>query len=179
MRSAGSWEASIGNAEASTSDVFCTERRRALFRHLDNPWGQNWYDFGIILLTGLAVLAIVVYAFRRYRIYCPPWQPLVLLCLAFWLVGLFFGGVHALIWYYDRSAFTGLKEPTNWDFTYFSFVTITTLGYGDIHPASVLARWFSVVEACCGLFFVAVLLALLLNGAPRAGAPASRTIDFP
>ena len=64
---------------------------------LNGPWGQDWYDFGLVSLTGLVVFALVVYVFRTYRVYFPPWRPLALLCLAFWFVGLFFGGVHALI----------------------------------------------------------------------------------
>jgi voltage-gated potassium channel Kch len=42
---------------------------------------------------------------------------------------------------------------------YFSFVTITTLGYGDIVPLSEMARALVVVEAVAGQLFLAVLVA--------------------
>jgi hypothetical protein len=45
------------------------------------------------------------------------------------------------------------------DYSYFSFVTLTTLGYGDVLPVSRVARSFAVVEAIIGQFFLAVLVA--------------------
>ena len=46
---------------------------------------------------------------------------------------------------------------------YFSFVTITTLGYGDIVPISPPARMLVVLEALTGQFFLAVLVARLVG----------------
>ncbi len=45
---------------------------------------------------------------------------------------------------------------------YFSFVTLTTVGYGDITPASAPARAFAVLEAVMGQIYLAVLLARLV-----------------
>lgn len=42
---------------------------------------------------------------------------------------------------------------------YYSFVTITTLGYGDITPATELARVLAVLEAMLGQLFLVVLIA--------------------
>lgn len=46
---------------------------------------------------------------------------------------------------------------------YFSMVTLTTLGYGDIAPVSMLARVFVVLEAIMGQFYIAVLIANLIG----------------
>ena len=46
---------------------------------------------------------------------------------------------------------------------YFSFVTLTTLGYGDVTPVSSLARNLVVLEAVVGQLFVAVLIASLIG----------------
>lgn len=46
---------------------------------------------------------------------------------------------------------------------YFSFVTQTTLGYGDIVPVSHFARALSVTQAIIGQFYVAVVLTYILN----------------
>ena len=45
---------------------------------------------------------------------------------------------------------------------YFSFVTITTLGYGDISPVSAQARQLAVLEAFVGQMYVAILIARLV-----------------
>ena len=49
------------------------------------------------------------------------------------------------------------------DLTYFSFVTLTTLGYGDILPISRLARTLAWMEAVFGQLFLAVLVARLVG----------------
>jgi hypothetical protein len=48
-------------------------------------------------------------------------------------------------------------------FVYYSFVTISTLGYGDITPLSSLARSLSIIEAVTGQLFIAVLIAWLVG----------------
>lgn len=65
--------------------------------------------------------------------------------------------------------------------TYFSLVTLTTVGYGDITPQSGPARTLAWVEAVMGQFYVAVIVAELialkvaaaLQGPPREGPRAS------
>jgi len=46
---------------------------------------------------------------------------------------------------------------------YFSFVTITTLGYGDVSPAIPLARFLVIMEAIIGVFYMAILVASLIG----------------
>jgi hypothetical protein len=47
--------------------------------------------------------------------------------------------------------------------TYYSFVTLTTVGYGDIGPVSPAARTLSWVEAVTGQFYLAVIVAGLVS----------------
>ena len=49
------------------------------------------------------------------------------------------------------------------EFLYFSFVTITTLGYGDLIAVKPLARTVAFLEAIVGQFYVAVLVAWLVG----------------
>jgi len=64
-------------------------------------------------------------------------------------------------------AFNGLPQaPWLDNFStaiYFSFVTITTLGYGDISPAMPLARFLVYMEAIVGVFYMAILVASLIG----------------
>lgn len=50
-----------------------------------------------------------------------------------------------------------------WDFVYYSFVTLTTLGYGDVAPVGALARSLAYLEAVIGQLYIAVLIAGLVG----------------
>ena len=61
-------------------------------------------------------------------------------------------------------AFAGAVEGdglTEW--TYYSFVTLTTMGYGDITPVHPVARSLAVLEALIGQLYPAILLARLVS----------------
>ena len=55
----------------------------------------------------------------------------------------------------------GAEWGSNW--LYFSFVTLTTLGYGDITPVTGTARVLVYTEAVFGIFYMAVLVAGLVS----------------
>ncbi len=46
---------------------------------------------------------------------------------------------------------------------YFSFVTQTTLGFGDILPATHIARVLTITQAVIGQFYVALVLTYILS----------------
>jgi hypothetical protein len=56
------------------------------------------------------------------------------------------------------------------DFSYFSYITMATVGYGDLTPTTGLPRTLSVLEALTGQVFLVVLLARLVSmyGGPRS-----------
>lgn len=49
------------------------------------------------------------------------------------------------------------------DYIYFSFVTLTTLGYGDVTPASSLAKSVTVLIAIAGQLYLTILIALIVG----------------
>lgn len=57
----------------------------------------------------------------------------------------------------------GLKHTHFNDLVYYSFVTITTLGYGDIIPATPLAKALVIIEVIVGVFYIAILVAALVG----------------
>ncbi len=62
--------------------------------------------------------------------------------------------------------------------TYFSYVTLATLGYGDISPVSDLARNLAILEAVTGTLFLAVLISRLVGGyAKSSGKPRRKRGD--
>jgi hypothetical protein len=54
----------------------------------------------------------------------------------------------------------GTREPV---LIYYRFVTLTTVGYGDITPVSPPARTLTWLEAMMGQFYIAVLVAFLVG----------------
>lgn len=60
-------------------------------------------------------------------------------------------------------AFTGIVEEADKqrfsDLLYYSYVTLSTLGYGDITPVTPIARTLAYLEALFGQFYIAILVA--------------------
>jgi hypothetical protein len=55
-------------------------------------------------------------------------------------------------------------DPMNWnDTVYFSFVTLATIGFGDIVPGNSMARSLAMIEGLIGVLYPAVLLARLVS----------------
>lgn len=66
--------------------------------------------------------------------------------------------------------------PSLYNMFYFSFSTLTTLGYGDILPVSRQARMLAILETTCGVLYLTVLVARLVSlyrGAGMADNPSS------
>jgi voltage-gated potassium channel len=83
------------------------------------------------------------------------------------LLGLIWAILYVFIAEIIPGAFNGIAQaPWIENFAtaiYFSFVTITTLGYGDISPAMPLARFLVFMEAVIGVFYMAILVASLIG----------------
>jgi hypothetical protein len=81
------------------------------------------------------------------------------------LIGFTWAIVFRLLQLLGLVSFSGLiatEEPFS-QLIYFSFVTLASLGYGDITPNSGLARVLSYFEALVGQFYLAVLVACLVG----------------
>ena len=59
----------------------------------------------------------------------------------------------------DHEAWQGELEQ----FTYYSMVTLTTIGYGDINPEQSMARFLSYMEGITGIFYTTILVASLIG----------------
>ena len=87
------------------------------------------------------------------------------------LIGVFFAYVYAAV---NGSApirfFVQLPDPTPGDFLYFSFVALTTLGFGDLSPATALGRTLTVTEALAGQLYLVSTIALVVANLGRSRA---------
>ena len=80
------------------------------------------------------------------------------------LFGMLAGESNQLIYFLDNDAFTGnISDAAKSDLRYYSFVTMTTLGYGDIAPVSPMARAVAVFYSLTGQLYLAVIVALIVG----------------
>jgi hypothetical protein len=89
---------------------------------------------------------------------------------AYVLVGLAFAHLHQLVAMTWENAYLVLGNPATleqmqWRFSYFSFVVITTLGFGDITPAHAVAKALSTFESLIGVLYPVVFLGWVVSNA--------------
>src|SRR5213080_4534156 len=137
----------------------------------------------VFLVAGLILIAFVVGHLLRYILRAPSVNTEVLCAsisaylmlglmwtMAYWLVDqLTPGGA------FSFNTNTGTHSMSGFTGFYFSFITLSTVGYGDITPVSRLARWLAAMEAMTGLLYVAVLIARLvaLYSSPKSDDPSA------
>jgi hypothetical protein len=82
---------------------------------------------------------------------------------AYLLAGIFFGLFYWVLEQIGPGTFGATGEFTRMSAFYFSFVTLATLGYGDIVPRADVARGLAIVEGVGGQLFLAVMVARLVS----------------
>lgn len=107
-----------------------------------------------VLLTGTVDLNIITGSVALYLI-----------------LGMIWAIFYTILLQYSPDAFKGI-EPELWisdlrTMTYFSFVTLTTLGYGDISPFTPTAEVLVILEAVTGMFYFAIVVASLISSGRR------------
>lgn len=79
------------------------------------------------------------------------------------IFGVFFARLYEIVHLLNAAAFSS-NEPINpFSFVYFSFVTLMTIGYGDIVPLSVDARSLSIFEGVLGQLYLVILISSLVS----------------
>jgi hypothetical protein len=81
------------------------------------------------------------------------------------MLGFAFGVLFYMINILDPKSFAAANEPAGGtpDLMYFSFVTLATLGYGDITPRTNGVRSLAVIEALVGMLYIAIFMARLVS----------------
>jgi len=83
------------------------------------------------------------------------------------LLGLIWAVIYLFFIVLDPGSFSGVEEST-WQqgfsrIAYYSFVTLTTLGYGDILPTNHVVEFFVYMEAIIGVFYMAIIVSSLIS----------------
>jgi hypothetical protein len=118
-----------------------------------------------IVIFGMLAVVVLIRVFRPGSITI---HRIVGSVVAYLLIGLLWIQAYRVVQLLNPGAFQGLPEgydrfDAQGPLGYFSFVTLTTLGYGDILPVSPTARSLAVMEALIGQLFPAILIARLVS----------------
>lgn len=139
--------------------------------------GESAHGVAALLVATVFVVLLGVVARRVLRRPVVDLETLYGALCVYFLIGMLFSDLYIAVDAFALDPIFGRVVPRE-DYSYFSFVTLTTLGYGDIVATSDVARRFAVVEAMAGQIFLATVVARLVSlyGAgrtDRAEGPAS------
>lgn len=157
--------------------------RNALMAFVVVALALRWLEWGIpsadldvgaaaagLASTGLLAGVMVVRAFRGGQV---TYDRILGAVAVYLLLGVTWAQAYGLLASLVPGAFNppGVASGSPYDFFYYSVVTLTTVGYGDITPLHPIARSLAMLEALTGQLYPAILLARLVSlevtGRPR------------
>ncbi len=155
--------------------VVCVEFVRWLHRQMPDAGLAPWEALSSAVAFGILVFLVLNRVFRAGPITVQRIEGAVAVYLLF---GLMWAELYEFLELLHPGAFqiAGGSAGAGDRFSpllYFSFITLTTLGYGDIVPAHPVARSLAMVEALTGQLYPAILIARLVSMeiASKGGQP--------
>ena len=132
----------------------------------------EWQCLLLAKILSCVLLSILVFNIMRYVMFSRSVESDTLFAavVAYILLALMFGQMYSAIALAIPDSFSIAQAlladnplATDLDYFYFSFVTIATLGYGDISPTHPLTQVLASIEAVIGQFYVAIIVAWLVS----------------
>ena len=131
--------------------------------------GRDTLDISLQASAWLLIALIIIWTVGR-AVFGPgriTYHRIVGAILLYLTIGLVFVALYTMVGAHSPGAFSGLNIAARVslpsDLVYFSFTTLTTLGYGDIMPVHPMARSLTNLEAIIGQVYPATLLARLVS----------------
>lgn len=118
--------------------------------------------FGILFFV-FAVINILSFVFKQHEVTLDVIYGAITVYL---LVAMMWALIFSLVESLEPGSFAVAQsqiQASTFTFYYYSFVTITTLGYGEITPVTDIARSFAFLEAVIGQIYLVVLVARLVG----------------
>ena len=121
-------------------------------------------DAAALVSLGVLAVAVGIKVFGAGKVTLDRIRGAVVLYI---LIGVVWADAYQLVGLHIPGAFAGVPHagnpPDRSAWIYYSFVTLTTVGYGDITPVVHVARSLSIVEALIGQLYPAIVLARLVS----------------
>jgi hypothetical protein len=152
----------------------CVGSAIALVGVLWQPQVTNIEAVGYLLIGLLLLAAPVAILNRIVRHHHVTVRTLLGAIDVYLQLGIAFSFVYRTIEHFDPGSYSGAGPMDGTALAYFSFVTLATLGYGDIVPTTQLARNLAVLETVIGQVFLVVVVARVVTtlGHQREFTPA-------
>ncbi len=130
--------------------------------------GPSRMRIGLLLLTFTLILyaccgALMLSAMLKAR---EVTHQLIISAVNLYIIlGMFYAHIYTILdWFHPESFALQVPEQESAShFVYFSFVTLATLGYGDITPKTEFAQRLAITEAIMGQFYGSLVVAYLLS----------------
>ncbi len=119
-----------------------------------------------ILTSALLCCVIYLVMFRLFRAKSIGSEQVCAGVSVYLLLALVFARLYHVVQTLSPGAFVDgahAKVPTYHDFIYFSFVTLTTVGYGDLVPLQPAVKSLAMLEALCGVLYLGILISRLTS----------------
>ena len=135
-------------------------------------WLQYFYQNNLVFAIGricgilffiMVITNILAFIFKSEDVTI---EVIYAAILVYLLMALMWSFVYVLLELINSASFNvamSSDQGYQMRFIYYSFVTITTLGYGDITPVTELASSFSILEAVVGQLYLVVVVARLVG----------------
>jgi len=121
---------------------------------------------GVDALLAFAALAAILMRLSRHTVITG--STVAGAACAYLLIGLLFASVYAFLGGLSTDPFFAQTiVERSVDYLYFSFITLTTVGYGDLTAAADLGRMLAVFEALTGQLFLVTIVALVVGNLGR------------
>jgi len=156
-----------------------TDKKYAIFStlfalpFLAVTWGSRFYTFPQPLLiastfSGIIFFGSIIYMIFKHILMQKKVSDEVIFgaIVVYLLLGIFCALCYGIIGALDPTAFYFGNEfigDSRMRFLYFSYITMTTLGYGDITPVAPIARSLAMLEAIIGQIYLVVMIAWLVG----------------
>jgi hypothetical protein len=133
-------------------------------RFFPNPYLRNLSSVLSIITLLLYIRIVLLVMFRDGPV---SWSRIQGGICAYLLIGVAWASAFDLVEQMHHGAFHFVSEPANTDqlfskLIYFSFATLTTVGFGDVLPVDPFARSLAIAEAVVGQLFPAILIGALV-----------------
>jgi hypothetical protein len=148
-----------------------------------------WYAFRCLLKEFLFMIkgflgsaGVRKYSFLRSLSSFFVGYVIIVLIFSLWFYACYLEGIYFTEGKSNSPFFSvdNINYPQWWDFIYYSFVTMTTLGYGDITPLKVFPQILVTFESTIGVMLPAIFIGIILYVASKnAEMPKPRDSDEP